>query len=248
MNTDKLDQRFHKVVLALGLLGCAVTLQAAELPDLNGFWGVKFERTPSGTDLIAELPAGAVLIDDTGGGELAEGDYGGLKLTEKALEEVRNYDFSYEFSTAYTCMPPSAAFYMQAPFPMEIDQGRDFIILRMEYFDMVRIIYMDGRSHPGEDYPHTKNGHSIGHWEGDELVVDTTHLEPGTFMNNGFNHSENLHMVERFKKSPDGQTLWLTQVYEDPEVFAGQAARYMAWRKVEGEHIYPYDCDPSFSQ
>lgn len=237
-----------KTLSALGLLSASLLAQAADVPDLSGFWSVKFEKTPSGKALFDKLPEDAVFIDDAGGGELAEGEYGGLKLTERALEEVRNYDFDVEFTTSYTCNPPTAAFYMQAPFPMEIDQGRDLIVLRMEYFDMVRVIYMDGRGHPGEDYPHTKNGHSIGHWEGDELVVDTTHLESGTFMNNGFNHTENLHMVERFKKSADGQTLWLTQVYEDPGTFEGKAARYMAWRKVEGEHIYPYDCDPSFTQ
>ena len=67
-------------------------------------------------------------------------------------------------------------------------------------------------------------------------------------MNNGFNHSEDLHMVERFRMSDDGNTLWLIQVYEDPAVFAGRAARYMAWRKVPGEHVFPYDCDPSFGR
>lgn len=225
-----------------------VMAQAAETPDLNGFWSVRFEQEPSGAELLAKIPEDATFINDAGGGELAEGDYGGLRLTEKALEEISNYDFDYEFSTAYSCMPPSSVFYMQAPFPMEIHQGRDMIVFRMEYFDMVRIIFMDGRDHPGADYPHTKNGHSIGHWEGDELVVDTTHLQAATFMNNGFNHSEDIHMTERFKLSEDGNILWLIQVYEDPSVFAGKAARYMAWRKVPGEHIYPYDCDPSFGR
>lgn len=238
---------FHTLA-ACCLLSVAMAASAAQAPDLSGFWGVKFEQTPSGQALFDKLPDDAVFINDAGGGELAEGEYGGLKLSDKALAEIRNYDFDTEFTSSYTCRPPTAAFYMQAPFPMEIDQGRDLIVLRMEYFDRVRVIYMDGRGHPGDDRPHTKEGHSIGHWEGDELVVDTTHLESGTFMNNGFNHSENLHMVERFKMSADGQTLWLTQVYEDPEVFAGKAARYMAWRRVEGEHIYPYDCDPSFTE
>ena len=67
-------------------------------------------------------------------------------------------------------------------------------------------------------------------------------------MNNGFNHSEDIHMVERFKQSEDGNTLWLTQVYEDSAVFEGRASRYMAWRKVPGDHVYPYDCDPSFGR
>lgn len=237
------------------LLACASCLfsvaqvQAADqAPDLSGFWTVRFEQEPSGTELFAKLPDDAIFIDDAGGGELAEGDYGGIKLTESALQEIRDYDFEYEFTAEYSCQAPTSAFYMQAPFPMEIDQGRDIIVFRMEYFDMVRIIFLDGRSHPGIEHPHTKNGHSIGHWEGDELVVDTTHLQEGTFMNNGFNHSEDLHMTERFKVSSDGTILWLTQVYEDAAVFEGKAARYMAWSKVPGEHIYPYDCDPSFGR
>lgn len=243
----KLIARYMPLFL-VSLLLMPVNILAAEVPDLSGFWAVRFEQTPSGTELFEKIPNDAVFINDAGGGELAEGDYGGLKLTARALEEIRNYDFDYEFSTAYTCMPPSAAFYMQAPFPMEIHQGRDMIVLKMEYFDMVRIIFMDGRPHPDDEYPNNKNGHSIGHWEGDELVVDTTHLESGTFMNNGFNHSENIHMVERFKMSADGRTLWLIQIYDDPEVFEGRAARYMAWRKVPGEYVYPYDCDPSFGR
>jgi hypothetical protein len=224
----------------------AMPVLAADAPDIVGFWTVRFEQEPSGTELFAKIPDDAVFVNDAGGGELAEGDYGGLKLTAAALEEIRNYNFDYEFSPEYSCQAPTAAFYMQAPFPMEIDQGRDLIVIRMEYFDMVRIVFLDGREHPGPDHPHTRNGYSTGHWEGDELVVETTHMQSGTFMNNGFNHSEDIHMSERFKVSADGTTLWLIQMYEDPAVFEGMAARYMAWRREPGEHIYPYDCDPSF--
>jgi hypothetical protein len=71
-------------------------------------------------------------------------------------------------------------------------------------------------------------------------------VTPGTFMNNGFNHSDGLRMVERFRLSPDGSALWLTQLYEDAAVFEGLAARYMAWTRRPGDFVYPYDCDPSF--
>jgi hypothetical protein len=67
-------------------------------------------------------------------------------------------------------------------------------------------------------------------------------------MNNGFDHSEHMHLVERFRLSPDGQTLWLTQLYEDPDTFEGRAARYMAWTRDPGGVIYPYECDPSYGQ
>lgn len=214
--------------------------------DFSGFWGVKFERTPSGTELLNKIPEEAFFIDDGGGGELAEGDYAGLVLSEKAMEEVRNYDFNSEFDIENTCLKPSSAFYMQAPFPIEIHQSESLMVLKMEYFDMVRLIFMDGREIP-DDAPHNKNGYSVGHWDGDELVVRTERISSSTLMNNGFNHSKNIIMLERFKMSEDKQILWLIQTYEDPEVFSGMGARYISWKKQEGEYVYPYDCDFSFS-
>jgi len=232
------------VFIGTGFAAMAITASAA--PDFEGFWAVKFERERSGQALIDELPKSAVLINDTGAGELAAGDFAGLKLTPAAIEEVRNYDYEEELKRENTCNAPTVAFFMQAPFPMEIYQGTKLIVFKMEYYDLYRVVFLDGRSHPPASAPHSRAGHSIGHWEGNTLVVDTTHISSGTFMNNGFNHSEALHIVERFRLSDDGSTLWLTQVYDDPQVFAGLAARYMSWTRRPGEYVYPYDCDPSY--
>jgi hypothetical protein len=217
-------------------------------PDLEGFWTTKIERTRSGQALIDELPDGVVLINDTGAGELAAGDFAGLRLTPRALDEVRNYDYTQELARENTCTAPSVAFFMQAPFPMEIYQDDELIVFKMEYFDLYRVIFLDGRAHPPADAPHSKSGHSVGRWEGDTLVVDTTHIAAGTFMNNGFTHSDGLRLTERFRLSPDGATLWLTQIYDDPQTFEGTAARYMAWTRRPGEFVYPYDCDPSYGE
>jgi hypothetical protein len=232
------------VSIATVLTTLATVARAA--PDLEGFWAAKIERTRSGQALIDELPKAAVLINDTGAGELAAGDFAGLKLTPAAIEEVRQYDYTAELKRENTCNAPTVAFFMQAPFPMEIYQGTELIVFKMEYYDLYRVVFLDGRSHPPASAPHSRSGHSVGHWEGNTLVVDTTHISSGTFMNNGFNHSEALHMVERFRLSDDGGTLWLTQVYDDPQVFVGLAARYMAWTRRPGEYVYPYDCDPSY--
>lgn len=241
----KASMRLPATLLSVSLLWSGLA-QANEAPvDLSGFWNVRFEREPSGTVLFNKLPEDAVFVDDAGGLELEEGDYGGLKLSEQAKEEVRNHSFEDELKRENTCIAPSVAYYMQAPFPIEIHQGRDMIVMQIEYFDLYRIIFMDGRDHP-ESYPHSPSGHSIGHWEDDELVVDTRFVRSSTFLNNGFNHSDDIHIMERFRLSDDGNILWLTQVYEDPEVFEGQAARYMAWNRQPGEHVFPYDCDPDF--
>ena len=236
------------VPLALAVLAFATCNAARAAPTLDGFWTVKFERKPSGQALIDSLPKGAVLINDTGAGELAAGDFAGLKLKPAAIEQVKKYDYAQELKRENTCVPPSVVFYMQAPFPMEIYQGRDLIVLKMEYFDMVRVVFLDGRPHPPESAPHSKSGFSTGRWDGDTLVVETSHIEPGTFMNNGFSHSKHVKLGERFRMSPDGNTLWLTQVYEDPEMFEGVAARYMAWTRKPGEFVFPYECDPSYGE
>jgi len=235
---------FTKITLIALLSSASVAVFAQ--PNMEGYWTVMFAPSAEGEALKAKMPPQAVFIDDAGGGELGEGDFSGLVLSEAAKQEVREYDFALELSREFACTQPSVAFYMQAPFPIEWHQSDKFIAMKIEYFDMFRLVFLDGRPHPPADAPHSKSGHSIGHWEGDELVVDTTHLERATFMNNGFNHSENLHLIERFKLSSDGNTLFATQVSEDPEVFTGLAARYMAWRKVPGQYVYPYECDPSF--
>jgi hypothetical protein len=220
----------------------AVQAQEDELHGLSGFWQPKFGREPFGQQLIDQLPEGTLLINDTGDNELQPGQFAGLKLTQRALSEAENYDPLSMQNPDTACIPPSVAFYMQAPFPMAIDEGRDLIVFRMEYYDLVRIIYLDGRAHPPADHPHTKSGHSVGHWEDGTLVVDTTHIAPGTLMNNGFDHSENMHIVERFRLSPDGNTLWATQVYEDADTFEGLAARYVAFVREPGGYIYPFEC------
>jgi hypothetical protein len=235
--------RFRRLVLA-SLLACAGA--QAQVPVLDGFWSALPSTEDGGKELFAKLPEGAVFIDDAGAGELAEGDYSGLELSDAAKAEVAGYDFAVELGREFACTQPSVAFYMQAPFPMEIHQDSKLLVFKMEYYDMVRIIFLDGRDHPPADAPHSKNGHSIGHWEGEELVVDTTHIASATFMNNGFSHSDDLHLTERFRLSADGQILYATQVSEDPTVFTGKAARFMAWRKVPGQYVYPYECDASF--
>lgn len=246
-----MNRRAAVLLVSVGTIAGTAPLIASAADrshDLAGFWAVKFERRPSGRQLIDELPKGTVMINDTGAGELGRGDFGGLKLTPAAKAKVRKYDPAAELKRQNSCIAPTVPFYMQAPFPMEIYPGRDLIVFKMEYFDMYRVIFMDGRRHPPADAPHYKSGHSIGHWNGNTLVVDTTHIEAGTFLNNGLDHSKNLHMQEKFRLSPDGSTLWSTELYWDPQVFEGPAARYLAWTRRPGRHVFPYDCDPTFDE
>jgi hypothetical protein len=241
-----MTMKLHTLSVAISTLLLSASVYAADAaPSLEGFWNQSFAPGTEADILRSKLPADAILINDAGGLELGEGDFGGLELSDSAKAEVAAYDFKDELSREFACNVPLVVLNMQAPFPFDILQDQKLIVMRLEYFDMVRIIFMDGRPHPPADAPHSKAGHSVGHWEGDELVVDTTHLASGSFMNNGFSHSEDLHLIERFRLSTDGNTLYATQLSEDPSVFAGKAARLVTWRKGN-DYIWPYECDPSF--
>jgi hypothetical protein len=238
---------------AAALLAAATAPQAQTLPrtrsghpDLSGYWALA-EKTPADPVLMSKLPPDAVVLNDTGAAELPRGNYGGLKLKPAALAAAQAWDPRDDLALDKVCSPPSIIYAMQGPFPMEIHQATELIVFKLEYYDMVRIVFMDGRKHPPKDAPHSKVGHSIGHREGDVLVVDTDHLAAATLTNNGLGHTDEVHVVERFRLAPDGKTLLSTQEFDDPAVLDTKGARFVAWTKEAGQYVGPYDCDPSFS-
>jgi hypothetical protein len=225
--------------------------QDVERPDLSGYWLIPFtpipptrEATPLEQQMIDELPQGTLLLADSGLREFPPGDYGGLAVKPEPAAAAANYDPDSQRAVGETCRPPSLAYAMQGPFPMEIFQGRDLIVIKMEYFDLVRVIFMNEREHPADWYD-SWTGHSYGWWEGDTLVVDTNHLRSATLFNNGLDHSDKLTTRERFRLSEDGRTLVVTQELEDPETFEGRAARLIPLERSD-DHVYPYDCDPTY--
>ncbi len=242
-------RRFRSAaVLVWAVLGCAGlpagSLARAGVPDLSGYWDLTMKVAPD-PSLMSQLPSNTVVLHDTGPVELPARDFGGLKIKPKALAAALAWKPLDDMTVSKACQPPSIIYAMQGPFPMEIYQGTEFIIMKLAYYDMVRIIFMDGRKPPG-GVPDTKTGYSVGHWEGSTLVVETTHLEPATITNHGLAHSNRVRVLERFRLGPDGKTLLSTQEFEDPEVLDAPGARFIAWRRKPGQFVPPYDCDPSF--
>jgi hypothetical protein len=195
--------------------------------------------------MVAKLPPNTVVLQDAGATELPAGNFGGLKVKPAALAAAAKWRPEDDMVLSRACLPPSIVYTMQGPFPMEIHQATELIVIKLEYFDLVRIIFMDGRRHP-TNAPHSKVGHSVGRWEGSTLVVDTTHISASTITNNGLDHSDNVHVIERFWLSPDAKTLFAQQEFEDPDVLENRGVRFMAWDRVPGEFVFPYECDPSF--
>jgi hypothetical protein len=102
--------------------------------------------------------------------------------------------------------------------PFQIVQTPSVFTILFENQHTFRIIHTDGRSHP-KDLDPTWFGDSIGKWDGDTLVVDTVGLDDRTWLDTaGHEHSDQLHLVERFQKVDNNNIKW-TVTFEDPKFF-----------------------------
>jgi len=237
--------RLLPLLAAVALLPAAF---AAGPPDLSGFWYPAPGIPDPDPVLSKKVSPDAAVMRDTGPAEFGLMEFGGLRPRPAALEKARQWDPKKEMSVANACRIPSIVYALQGPFPIEIFQVPDLIVMRLEYFDMTRVFFFDDRFMKEEEAPHTKTGFSRAHWEGDELVVVTTRLKEETITNNGLDHSEAMRVTERYRLKDGGRTLVVAQEYEDPEVLENRGVRYIEWRKVGGDHVRAYDCDPSFAE
>jgi hypothetical protein len=101
-----------------------------------------------------------------------------------------------------------------------------------QFDHQVRRIYMN-QSHSAHPSP-SWYGESVGHYEGDELVVDTVGLNDKSFVDNYRTpHTERLHVVERFKMIDAGKTLQATVTVDDPDTFNMMWSGIQRWRRVQ---------------
>jgi hypothetical protein len=115
------------------------------------------------------------------------------------------------------CMPTGVPLAYFVPYQWEIVQGLDKVVILYEYLHMFRVVPING-THPSDPDP-TWMGDSVGHWEGDTLVVDTVGFNARTELPGAFRHSEALHVVERFHRTDFDHLQWEATI-EDPNVFA----------------------------
>lgn len=238
---------------AFALMICLAWTQAALAaapgkPDLSGFWMLAGGPPIEDPVLKAKIAPGTAILADSGAVEFGLMEFGGLQLTPAALAAAKAWNPADDMTVANACRIPSIVYAMQGPFPIEIFQGTEMTVMRLEYFDMARVIFTDGRRHMPAGAPLTKTGDSIGRWEGDTLVVETIHLKEATITNNGLSHSDKIRVTERFRLSADGKKLLATQEFEDPEMLLNKGARFITWNRVEGDHVHAYDCDPTFAE
>ena len=147
-----------------------------------------------------------------------------LTLNDKGRAAQAEFDALSAENPESTCVgrPTPAALVSTGLYLMEIDlsQQEEVVIFRSEWFDEVRTVYMDGREHP-DPSERFVTGHSIGHWEGDTLVVDTANFEDHRSPYQiGVPSGGQKHVVERYTLTESGTHIDLEFILEDPEFLA----------------------------
>jgi glyoxylase-like metal-dependent hydrolase (beta-lactamase superfamily II) len=133
------------------------------------------------------------------------GDYSGIPLNDAARLFAESWDASRLTLQEHQCRVHVAPYIYHGPLNLRIWEEKDpetqQVVAIKNYistYEQTRTIWMDGRPHPSSYAPHTFMGFSTGRWEGNHLVVTTTHLKQGWLRRNGVPESDQTTMVERF--------------------------------------------------
>ena len=127
-----------------------------------------------------------------------------------------------------------------ADYPVEFVVTPRQVTILMELHQQVRRVFLDQAAHPPKPFPQ-RNGHSIGHWEGDTLVVDTTAIKAMTF--GSVPHSDRVHVVERIRAIDDGAALVNEVTITDPAMYTGPVVVHQYYRRAPaGSRMLEYEC------
>lgn len=169
-------------------------------------------------------------------------------FTPKALEGQALYDPLVD-DPALHCIPQGMPNRMDSPFPIELTNRGDQIILGFEAWDIKlgkqvqRVIHMASDQN-ADTHRDTPLGYSQGHWEDNVLVVSTTDINWGIFDDLGTPQSKLISTIERFTLSESEDRLDYEVIITDPETLLEPLAITWHWNWVPGEslEVMPYEC------
>jgi hypothetical protein len=206
----------------------AARLKGTEHPDLNGLWQALNEANwdiqahaaqpgPSQFGALYAEPAGPGIVD---GNEIPYQAWALAKKKEnfeKRLTRVNADGVRLEpLDPEAKCYLPGVPRATYLPFPFQIIQGNNSMIIAYEFASASRIVFLE-KSEPAPAPSYM--GWSVGHWDGDTLVIDVTDFNDKTWFDRAGNfHSDALHVTERY--TPAGPDLIQYEAtIEDSRVF-----------------------------
>ena len=198
------------------------------LPDWGGAWFVTFAP--------AAAPAPPPKL---------KGVY--LAAYEKWLAEVKAKDGDVATSQS-NCLPPGMPSIMAVPqYPIELFFTPGRVVVHHEAWMQWRNIYTDGRKHP-EDLDPTFQGDSVGHWEGNTLVVETIGTKENLGLTSGTRgpvpaHGPRLRIVERIHLDPKDSSALIDEMrLEDPDALAEPYRQTITYKRNRDQELLEFVC------
>jgi hypothetical protein len=219
--------RLGSALLGLCFAGGAVV--AAERPDFTGVWGTYLDASAPRPQRGAPQPA--------------------LPLKPEAQKKVDAYRALVapnEDTPGGFCLGTGMPGDMlgSGGYPMEIVQHDAILIVVYEAHAEIRRIYITARAKQEDLFP-DRNGYSIGHWDGDKLIVETTHLKEAVDQQR-YPHSDQAKIVEEYRlaTSDDGKKILTSSMtLTDPAFYTEPIKAEKKWQLQSGVRLLPYECN-----
>lgn len=172
-----------------------------------------------------------IRVPNTGAGRVS------FPLTAAALEARGSWDPADD--PALRCIAPGMPAAMDNPYPIAFEDRGDEIVLHLEEWDGVRTIHMGSGA---TSVAATPMGYSTGRWQGDTLIVETSHIDYPYFDDLGTPQSSTIQVTEYFRLSREQRRLsWQAHIV-DPANFSETVVMQIEWQWIPGHEIKPFDC------
>lgn len=212
-----------QVLPLFGMLLCPVFVAAQSAPaNLSGYWELRFDSR--------NVPPASLTPAAAAANRAAQ-----AKHDADAIRWCHFFGVPYMMS--------------QAPLGIAQNLNGKEIAITSPVRSPARHIYTDGRAHVNpETFDPTSSGNSIGHWEGDTLVVDTIGFSDEGILGipGGGRRGPTSHLVERFRLLDSGQRLSVVSTWEDPNTFAKpHTYEFRYYKAPPGTEAREFDCNAS---
>ena len=225
-----------RIAVALPTLLLTIVLTAAPARaqiDLTGEWANRFHEDAPHRGAGPEI-----------------GDYTGLPINDAGRLKAESWEAGILSMRERQCIPHIVTYAMRGPANMRIWKETEPLTGQIVAYRIYgtygrpRTIWLDGRPHPSEYAAHTWSGFSTGKWDGNQLVVTTTHIKTGWIQRNGVAVSDLATMTERFIRH--GDMLMLVSIVNDPVYLAEPFIRTSNWVLSLNQQINSFGaCGPA---
>jgi len=234
---------FRSIILIFGVAGLAAAQPASGAPAASASIPRTLDGKPSfsGVWEIPYVPDMAKSGRGAPGMLPAQVGPGALPFTTWGEQDFKNYN-PEKFDYTAHCLPMGWTRQMNTPMPIEIMQEPNRVAIMFEAWQTFKVVPTDGRDHP-KNVDETWMGNSVGHWEGDTLVIDTIGFNDRTRLDTiGHPHSTQMHVVEKFTRT-DPMHIAYEVTVADPKAYKEPFTNKRVFTLKPDWELMEYSCE-----